>query len=300
MNTIILNEKSSCNSKHSSPIDDPMTEKNSFWNILSALINRVVVLVKRESPVLFGSVVFAFILALICLGGLIIDDRMLMGINVWVKPLKFSISTVIYILTVGYLITLYPYSKRKKWFINGTVAWTLTLELGIIVVQGARGVQSHYNMGSHFDGLAYAAMGLLIGINVIIMGIFLIDTLRLKLKTDKSIQWAILIGWIVVLFGSWVGGQMIGQLAHTVGAADGGEGLPLLNWSTIAGDLRVAHFFGLHAIQIIPLFALGLVKKWNVSNKKRIIAVTIFSMVYIGWLAFTFYQAKQGMALIQM
>ena len=93
---------------------------------------------------------------------------------------------------------------------------------------------------------------------------------------------------------------MISQGAHNVGVIDGGEGLPLLNWSTIAGDLRVAHFFGLHGIQIIPLFSFLLLRKWNTNMKNQIIVVTIFGLLYAGWIAFTFYQAKQGMPLIHL
>ncbi|MEM9545661.1 MAG: hypothetical protein AAGA77_06795 [Bacteroidota bacterium] len=257
-------------------------------------------MIKRESPILFWIAMVCFLLALGSLMGLTIDDRMLMGVNVWLKPLKFSISTGIYILTVGFLVNYYPYSSLKKKIINGLTAWTLIVELGIIVYQGARGVLSHYNMSSPIDGMLFAAMGILIGVNVFIMVLFVFDTLRLKMKTEKSVQWAMVIGWIVVIAGSWVGGQMIGQMSHNIGVTDGGEGLPFLNWSTIAGDLRVAHFFGIHGIQIIPLFAFGLTKLWKTSQRNQIIAVTLFGLIYAGWIAMTFYQAKQGMALLSL
>ena len=254
--------------------------------------------VKQSSPILFTIVVFHALAAIVCMIGIAVDDRILMGINVWIKPLKFCISGGIYILTLGYLITLYPFSKRKKNIINNLVSWTLLLEILIILYQASRGVQSHYNQSSLFDGLLFAAMGILIGINVAIMFLFIVETIRLKLHTRPSVRWAILLGWLVVFFGSWVGGQMIGQLSHNVGIADGGEGLPILNWSTVAGDLRVAHFFGLHGIQIIPLFAFILSEKWNVSNKKHILVTVIFGLMYAAFIGATFYQANQGMPLI--
>ncbi len=265
---------------------------NYLKNVLST--------VKKESPILYGIAIIHFALTILSIAGLIIDDRTLLGVNVWVKPLKFGISTGIFILTVGYLITLYPFSRRKKNIVNNLVSWSLIIETLIIFVQGFRGVQSHYNESSLLDGILFASMGLLIAISVLIMVFFIFETARLKLNTTKPIQFAIFLGWTIVLFGSWVGGQMISQMGHNVGVADGGAGLPLVNWSTIAGDLRIAHFFGLHGIQIIPLFALWVSKRWTTSTRNQIVAVTVFGLLYAGWIFFTFYQAKQGIALIQL
>ncbi len=264
------------------------------------LVRRVLSTVKKESPILFWIVMVNGLMALGSLIGIFIDDRTLVGVNIWIKPLKFAISTGIYTLTVGFLITLYPYSRIKKNIINNIVSWSLLFEIIIIFSQAYRGVQSHYNVSSAYDGMLFAAMGILIAVNVLIMVLFAIDSVRLKLKVPKSVQIAILLGWLIVIFGSWVGGQMISQMAHNVGVADGGDGIPLLNWSTIAGDLRVAHFFGLHAIQIIPLFALWMTKKWNTVSRKRIIATAAFALLYAAWIGHTFYQAKQGMPLINL
>ena len=226
------------------------------------------------------------------------DDRTLMGVNVWMKPLKFSISVAIYILTVGFLMTLYPFSKKKKNLINNIVCWTLLIELGLIMYQASGGVQSHYNISNPFDGLIFTAMGILIAINVIIMALFIFETIRLKLKTPKLLQWAILLGWVIVFFGSWVGGQMISEMSHNIGVEDGGPGLPLVNWSTIAGDLRVAHFFGLHGLQIIPIFALLISNKSKTTTKNQIIIVTVFGLAYALFVGYTFYQAKQGLPFV--
>ncbi|MEM6686823.1 MAG: hypothetical protein AAF617_13650 [Bacteroidota bacterium] len=264
------------------------------------LIKHVFSTVKKESPILYTIVLVHAVFALFCIGGIFIDDRTLTGINVWIKPLKFWISGGIYILTVGYMVTKYPYATIKKNILLNIVSWSLLLETGIIFYQASRGVRSHYNQESMFDGMLFAAMGIIIGINVLVMVVLAFDSVRLKLKVAKPIQIAICVGWIVVIVGSWVGGQMISQMAHNVGVTDGGDGLPILNWSTTGGDLRVAHFVGLHGIQIIPLFAWTLVHKWNTQTQKKTMAVLAFSLVFAAGIAFVFFQAKQGMPLVKL
>ena len=150
--------------------------------------------VKKQSPILYWIVIVHFVFAIGSITGSFIDDRTLMGVNVWIKPLKFSISTAIYILTVGFLMTLYPFSLKKKNLINNIVSWTMLIEIGLIMYQASRGVQSHYNVSNPFDGLIFVAMGILIAVNVLIMALFIFETIRLKLKTPKSLQWAILLG----------------------------------------------------------------------------------------------------------
>lgn len=264
-------------------------------NHLNSLLDRV----RTKSPILYKIVLIHIFLALVSTIGLLVDTRTLMGVNVWIKPLKFCISGGIYILTIGYLTTLYPFSDRKRHIINNLVSWTLLLEILIIVFQASRGVLSHYNQSSAFDGILFALMGILIGQNVFVMVWLLFESIRHKMKVSRPVQWGVIIGWMVIIFGSWIGGQMIGQMSHSVGVADGGAGLPLLNWSTVAGDLRVAHFFGLHGLQIIPLFAWWITPKSDPNKKGAILVTVLFGLLYTAWIGYTFYQASQAIPLIK-
>jgi len=263
-------------------------------------INTLFSTVKSESKIIYYSSIFSLVLGAVCLVGMIFDTRTLMGVSVWLKPLKFSISVAIFIFTVGFLVSIYPYSPRKRKVVCRLVAISNIIDLIIIFVQGSRGVQSHYNLSSAIDGMLYGIMGIFTSLNVLLIILLIVDTIRLKLKTTRSIQWSILMGWLVVFFGSWIGGVMISQLSHNVGIADGGEGLPLVNWSTVAGDLRIAHFFGLHGIQLIPLCALFLNNKWKTTQRNQILVVSLIGIIYAAWIGFLFYQAKQGMPFVKI
>ncbi len=88
--------------------------------------------------------------------------------------------------------------------------------------------------------------------------------------------------------------------SHNIGGAIGGPGLPFVNWSTEIGDLRVAHFLGLHSLQIIPILGYILSKQNNLDAHKAKQWVWGLSLVYLLIVCFTAYQAFQGQPLISL
>jgi hypothetical protein len=88
--------------------------------------------------------------------------------------------------------------------------------------------------------------------------------------------------------------------AHSVGVEDGGPGLPVVGWSTEGGDLRVPHFFGLHALQVLPLFG------WLVSTfsprwltpGRRVALVWTAGLSYLGLVGLLTWQALRGQSVV--
>jgi hypothetical protein len=85
--------------------------------------------------------------------------------------------------------------------------------------------------------------------------------------------------------------------AHTVGAPDGGPGLPGTGWSTEHGDLRVPHFIGLHAVQALPLFALLLAAR-GVSRIVRVRLTLVAAASYATLFVVMTVQALRGVPIV--
>ena len=81
------------------------------------------------------------------------------------------------------------------------------------------------------------------------------------------------------------------KLTHTIGGADGGVGIPVLNWSTQYGDPRIAHFIGMHALQILPIIS------WYFLKNRSLVMVAV--ALYGSLAVLTLVQALQGKPLIK-
>ena len=222
------------------------------------------------------------------------DPTEILGINRWIKPMKFFISIAIFLWTTAvYLYFLKGYNESAR-FISWAMIFIFTVEMFVIMLQSVRGTTSHFNIKTPLDAMLYAVMGVTIALNTLVAAYLLYLYFRAEIELPESIVWGMRLGLILFLASSFEGGYMSAQVGHGVGTVDGGAGLPIVNWSTKGGDLRVAHFFGMHAFQAAPFFAYTL-EKYNV--KSATVWTFVFAAVYFAIFTFVFVQALLGKPL---
>src|SRR5262249_4951115 len=142
-------------------------------------------------------------------------------------------------------------------------------EIACIAAQAARGTTSHYNVTTPLDAAIFSTMGGMIASNSVFALVLLILFFVRTLEVPRSYLWGIRAGLVIFLAPSGIGGVMIAHGSHSVGVKGGGPGLPIVNWSTEGGDLRAAHFLGLHALQALPIIAFRISRhrSWTVTLK---------------------------------
>lgn len=266
------------------------------------------------SPVLTAAGLLMLVVLAASVVGLLVDPRLITGVPAWLKPAKFAISTAIYMLTLAAIFTLLPEWPRTRRFVGWATAVIFVLEVAIIGAQAWRGTTSHFNVGTVLDSVLFGIMGAAIMLQTLTSTAVAVALWRKRLP-DRVLGWALRFGLLITIIGASTGGLMTrptaaqlelarttGRMtiagAHTVGAADGGPGLAGTGWSTEHGDIRIPHFVGLHAMQLLPLLALALRRRrWNEIARVRLVLVATAS--YATLFAILLWQALRGQSVMQ-
>ncbi|WP_018617731.1 hypothetical protein [Spirosoma luteum] len=231
---------------------------------------------KNQNAVLYWFGLFCLISSVVCLVLTGVTTTQVVGINAFIKPAKFFISVGIFCWTIGWYMSLL--SRRKRVLVySWAVVVIMTFELVIVTGQATLGKLSHFNISSALDRVLFSLMG--IGITVFTVWTAYIGFLFFRIKPvgiAPTYLWGIRLGILLFVIFAFEGFMMASRLRHTVGAPDGGPGLPVVNWSTRNGDLRVAHFFGMHSLQLLPLFGYYLARR---TSQVILVAAIYFLLV---------------------
>ena len=224
----------------------------------------------------------------------VVDDRVLLGAPLWLKPLKFAISLALYSATLSWMLG--QLRERALPRVGWIIAVAGSIEMVIIVGQAAVGNRSHYNIDTPLSAALWSTMGATIA--VLWLATLAVALRFLKVPgRDRVAGTAIRMGLVVALIGLGEGFLMASMGAHAVGVPDGGPGLPLVGWSTTGGDLRIAHFVGMHALQGLPLLAFALAAT-RLDENTRVRLVRIAAAAWTGLVVLLTWQALRAQPLL--
>lgn len=237
-------------------------------------------LLERNRPLAVLGLVHGGLFVVLLLGSFLNTEQQVLGINSLYKPMKFALSIWLYAWTMSWLL---PYLGKPHAAKN--YSWVAVITLGFeqvaITSQAVRGELSHFNRSSVYGGVLFGLMGVFILTFTLWTAYVAVLFFRRKtIPLPTATIWGIRAGLVCFVVFSLLGGYISSLPGHTVGATDGGPGLPFVNWSRVAGDLRVAHFLGLHGLQALPL--LGYVTARHVAPRVAPWLVLAGTVFYVG------------------
>lgn len=215
------------------------------------------------------------------------------GINAWIKPMKFFLSIGVLAFTMSwYMVYLTDFRKAVSLYSIVFVV-SMSIEMLIITWQAANGRMSHFNISTPLYSVLFSIMGIAITVFTLwtlYIGVLFFRQKNFPIDMPAGYRWGIRLGLIAFVLFAFEGGHMAAQLAHSVGGPDGDAGIPVLNWSIYYGDLRVAHFFGMHSLQLLPFAGYYFArKKWE---------IWLLGFTYMLCVLLLYWQALSGYPLL--
>lgn len=246
------------------------------------------------SPLLWRAALAFLALFVLLYAGTFIDGRLFNGVSVWEKPAKFFLSLSLQLATLAWGLALLPANKRQAPAIRTASLIILAAAIGeliYITFRAARGEASHFNETTIIASLLYVLMG--VGAVTLAAMTSFLGWRILKQTPSSSLAFATGLGFMLAgVLAILLGGYMSSQGGHWVGGdLTDATGLPFFHWSTTGGDLRVAHFFGLHIMQALPVLGF-LFRDFSPAQSRGLISMG--AVLWIGLTFLTFLQALAG------
>ncbi len=227
------------------------------------------------------------------------DQRLILGINPWIKPMKFLISITIFLWTIAWFMPETEPDLVRRALVRWTIASAMIIEIALIILQAARGTTSHFNATTPFDLAVFNIMGAAITVSSIAVMLFLWILRRDTPSRRAGYLWGIRIGVALFIVASMLPGfLMVANNAHSIPGPDGGAGLPFVNWSVEFGDLRLAHFLGMHAMQALPLLGFLLDRTLGANQPSDLVPTASNVVIAAGILWFVVTGALLSIALL--
>ena len=226
-----------------------------------------------------------------------LDERTLSGADVWLKPLKFEASLALFAFTLAWFMPIVSEAFRRSFLGRYVVFGALgpaTFEIAYILWRASRGEASHFNTATPGAAIGYALMGLGAVLLTLAAPALAVGIARRDAKPlAPAYRLAIILGLtLTFVLGGIEGMVMSTGTGHAVGAPlPGDTGMAVFGWLRSAGDLRVAHFLGIHAQQVLPLFGALAVALFAARAR---LAVIGFSAAYTLLVVAAFVQAELG------
>ena len=256
----------------------------------------------KHTKSLFWLAVICVVVAVALIPLWILDSRELLGVSVWEKPIKFYISVAIFSFTYSWLSSFLTRGGRWVKLTGLVIAVSLAVENILILAVASNGETSHFNVSTPTAIAIWSIMATFISI-VLFSTIFISLMILFQKQQEFNLKLALALGSINTAVGmglaylmTWPTATQLANYqgiagAHAVGVSDGGPGLPFLGWSTVAGDLRVGHFFGLHSIQVSAiLLAISLM----LPLAFRIPLIVVGNLAWLGFVGIVTWQSLRA------
>ena len=244
---------------------------------------------KIRNEYLFYFGLLCVIISIVCLVLTKTASTEVHGVNAWFKPFKFAVSIGLFSWTMAWYC--HYLSDFNVTPFNWTVITLFGLELIYIIFQASKGQLSHFNISTPTYSLLYSLMGIAsVIVTLYTAYIGLLFFTQSFPNLPRYYVWSIRLGILIFVIFSFEGGLMGSRMNHSVGAINDNSNWWIVGWSKTVGDLRVSHFIGMHALQLLPLLSFYVFK-----NTK----ITIIISIFYGLLATsTLVQALNGKPLI--